>query len=407
MRNYLNSLDQLNSSIKLTISDLLGRRVHENSTGWIDCPKADTTLIKQIAEDIKVQSDTLVVVGTGGSYLGAAAMIEALGIKSTTEVIFVGYSLGSSRLREIIGYLADRDFSINIISKSGSTLETNVVGEVFLDILKSKYPANYTNRVIITTSKGSKMDQLASSKGYATLYIPDDVGGRYSVTTAVGLLPMAVAGLDIDSFLAGARDSIEQLNYDSEITKVLTSYIRYRLLSSGLGKNVELLVVDDERLLKLADWLQQLIAESLGKSKLGCFPAPLLFSRDLHSVGQYIQDGTPNVSETVITISHPSDDDILFHDERDYELFSGIEGCGSINEINRSITESALEAHYRIGVPIYSIEINTLNEYNLGSLITFFEVATASLGILMEINPFDQPAVEAYKKIMRDKYPER
>lgn len=407
---YEISHEQLRTSVNRAVADLVQSNLLPESTGWIDYPtkcSEDLVLVKEVANKIQSHSDTLVVVGTGGSYLGAAAMIEALGNKSKTKVIFVGYSLSSAKIAELLEYVARRNFSLNIISKSGSTLETSVVAEIFINMLKDQYFSDYAERVVITTEQGSKMDELAQVKGYQTLYIPKNIGGRYSVTTPVGLLPMAVAGLDIDAFVEGEASIRNDLTTaNSAACQNIQKYIEHKTIAQGLGKTIELIVVNDERLVKFGDWLQQLIAESLGKSKLGSYPSTVLFSRDLHSVGQYIQDGTPNVAETVIHVVDPGID-ISMNYPREPEIFKGLEGCESLNRINQSIAESALEAHFRSGVPIYVTSINQLNEHDLGVLVYLFEMSVACLGILMGINPFDQPAVEDYKRIMKAKYPER
>lgn len=410
MNNKFNiSQDQLNDALNRAFVTLTQTDKFSSANGWVDYPaKCSDELkhIKELAEITRDTSDVLVVVGTGGSYLGAEACIQALEHLEDTEVIFVGYTLGSSRINKILDYISNKRFSVNIISRSGSTLETNVVGEIFLQKLKAEYPEDYKSRTIITTTAGSKLAKIANENGYSLLEIPENIGGRYSVMTSVGLFPAAFAGIDIYQIIEGANSIRKDLfQENSRAYDTIYQYISYKLVSYGVGRNIELIVADDERLTKLVEWLRQLIAESLGKSHLGSYPSGALFSRDLHSIGQYIEDGTPNISETLIRILDRGEDIELNY--QNSIIFNGMQGCNSLNSINQGISESALEAHYRAGVPIYAITLQSLLPHELGVFFYLFEMAIALLGIIMNINPFDQPAVENYKQIMRSRYPER
>lgn len=380
--------------------------------GWLDLPinydKEEFSRIKQVSEKIKRDSDVLIVIGIGGSYLGARAVIEALNSqmhnllqKDVPEIYFVGNNISPTYLNEILSLCEGKNISVNVISKSGTTTEPAIAFRVFKKLMEKKYGVDGAkSRIYCTTdaSKG-KLKELAVKNDYEQFVIPDDVGGRFSVLTAVGLLPIAVAGLDIDSFVDGARAAHEALK-DCDIEK--NDCYRYAALRNILynkGKHVEMLVAYEPSMTMMSEWYKQLFGESEGKNGKGILPTSAIFSTDLHSLGQYIQDGSKFVFETVLDIKKPRKDFYIFEDEDDFDGLNFLSNQ-NMSEVNRRAFEGTILAHTEGGVPNIVLELPEINEYEVGYLIYFFEKACAISGYLLGVNPFNQPGVESYKKNM-------
>lgn len=367
-----------------------------NYTGWM---KAKTVTndelkeIKKVSDEIKTNSDVLVVIGIGGSYLGAKAVIEALTNKYTRmEIIYLGNSVSALDMRESLDYLKTKDFSVNVISKSGETLEPAIAFELVKDLLYDKYGEKALERIIVTTDKiKGSLRKFVEENNVKSFVIPDSTGGRYSVLTPVGLLPMAVAGIDIESVIDGARDDLfsgeKEFVYDNAI-----KYACYRNIFNKNGLDIELLVTYEPRLKYFGEWWKQLFGESEGKDGKGLFPATATFSTDLHSIGQMIQDGKRNLFETHLKIKEKEDIKLQFKKESLQNLNG--RNMSSLNEI---IMNSAIDAHLEDGVTNLIIEVEELNEKTMGKLIHFFELSCAISALLLGVNPFDQPGVEQYK----------
>ena len=380
--------------------------------GWVDLPvDYDTEEFDRIlaaAEKIKQDSDVLIVIGIGGSYLGARAAIEFLKSpfynnlkKDTPDIYFVGNNISPTYLNEVLSICEGRDVSVNIISKSGTTTEPALAFRIFKKYLEDKYGVEEAKkRIYATTDKArGKLKELSDAQGYKEFVVPDDVGGRFSVLTAVGLLPIAVAGADIKALMEGAAKAREDYAM-CDIEK--NDCYRYAVLRNILyrkGKSVEMLVSYDPAFTMMAEWYKQLYGESEGKDHKGIFPASATFSTDLHSLGQFIQDGSRVMFETVVDIKKPKQD--LFIEE-DASNFDGLNFLANQNMslVNRKAFEGTVIAHEEGGVPNIILEVPEMNEHELGYLIYFFEKACAISGYMLGINPFDQPGVEAYKKNM-------
>ena len=376
--------------------------------GWVDYPlnydKNEFERIIKAAERIKKTSEVLIVIGIGGSYLGAKASIEALkpnfSKEKGTEVIFAGNSISAPYLLELIEYVKDKDFSINVISKSGTTTEPALAFRVFKKMLEDKYgkgSKEVAKRIYATTDpvKGTLHD-LSVECGYEMFTVPSDMGGRYSVLSAVGLLPIAVAGIDIKELLEGAKEAyLENKDYNSEVGK----YALIRNLLYRQGKKIELLVGYEPQLLYLNEWWKQLFGESEGKDHKGLFPASVIFSTDLHSMGQYIQDGERHLFETVINIKNPKYDLKIEPLEVDLDNLNYLAGK-TVDYVNKQAMLATVLAHTDGDVPNVVLELDKLDARNLGYLFYFFEKACAISGYLLGVNPFNQPGVEAYKKNM-------
>lgn len=366
--------------------------------GWVNLPndydKDEFDRIKKTAEKIKSNSDVLLVIGIGGSYLGAKAAIEGLSRyfnRDGIEIIFVGNSMSSTYIQDLIDYLENKDFSINIISKSGTTTEPAIAFRIFRDLLKKKYK-NYKSRIYSTTdkSKGS-LHELSIQEGYEMFTVPDDVGGRFSVLTAVGLLPIACAGISIDDLMRGAQNAITYCK-DNVIEYASVRNTLYRQ-----GFKIEILEAYEPSLRYFTEWWKQLFGESEGKDKKGIFPSAAIFSTDLHSMGQYIQDGERIVFETVINVLRPRKDLIIEGNENDgLNYLVG----KSIDYVNKMASKGTTVAHNNGGVPNIVIEVDTLSAYDFGYLIYFFEMSCAVSAYILGVNPFNQPGVEEYKKNM-------
>ena len=380
--------------------------------GWVDLPvnydKDEFERIKKAAAKIQSDSEVLIVIGIGGSYLGARAAIEALRSslykslkKDTPEIYFVGCSLSPTYLNEVISLVEGRDFSVNIISKSGTTTEPALAFRVFRDLLVERYGEDGAKgRIYATTDKArGTLKELSDKMGYETFVIPDDVGGRFSVLTAVGLLPIACAGCDIDALMKGAAAAREEYK-DFDIEK--NSCYKYAALRNILykkGKSVEMLISYENSFQMMAEWFKQLYGESEGKDNKGLYPSSAVFSTDLHSLGQFVQDGSRVMFETVIQFGKPQKDLFLKNDP------NNIDGLNFLSDqnmsiVNRKAFEGTVIAHTEGGVPNIVLEVPELNEFELGFMVYFFEKACAISGYLLGVNPFDQPGVESYKKNM-------
>lgn len=380
--------------------------------GWLDLPvnydKDEFARIKKAADKIKDDSEILVVVGIGGSYLGARAAIEMLTdtfynlnpTNNCPKIIYAGNSISSSYLADVIDLVKDKDFSVNIISKSGTTTEPALAFRILREILINKYGTEGAKeRIYATTDKArGALKTFADAEGYETFVIPDDIGGRFSVLTAVGLLPIACAGIDIDEMMKGAQDARE------EYTKPFAEnpcyqYVAARNILRCKGKTVELMVNYEPCLIYFSEWWKQLFGESEGKDGKGIFPASVSFSTDLHSMGQYIQDGARILFETVLKVQKPKKDLEFPFDEQNIDGLNFLAGK-SVDTVNTKAFEGTILAHTDGGAPNIVVNIPEITPYYFGNLVYFFEKACAISGYLLGVNPFDQPGVEAYKKNM-------
>lgn len=383
--------------------------------GWVDLPvqydKDEFARIKKAAEKIKSDSDVLIVIGIGGSYLGARAVIEALrhsfynavdkSIRKTPEIYFAGNSISSTYLSDLIDVIGERDFSLNIISKSGTTTEPAVAFRVLKELCEKKYGKDGAKgRIYATTDKArGALKALCNEEGYETFVIPDDVGGRFSVLTAVGLLPIAVSGADIDKLMEGARAGYEEYKNPNMAENDCYRYAAVRNALYRKGKNIEMMINYEPCLHYFSEWFKQLYGESEGKDGKGIFPASADFSTDLHSMGQYIQDGQRILFETVLAVEKPRRDIDIKEDAQNVDGLNFLAGK-TMDFVNKKAYEGTVLAHTDGGVPNLVINIERLDEYNIGKLIYFFEKACGISGYLLGVNPFNQPGVEAYKKNM-------
>ena len=383
--------------------------------GWLELPtnydKKEFSRIKKAAKKIKKESDILVVIGIGGSYLGARAVIESLTSsfnnmltekqRKYPQILYVGNNLSPNYINELIEYIGDKDFSVNVISKSGTTTEPAIAFRIFREILENKYGIEEArSRIYVTTDKErGALKTLADNEGYEKFVIPDNVGGRYSVLTAVGLLPIATAGIDIDKLMQGAQNAQERyddpnLKYNECYKYAVTRNILYKLY-----KNTEILVNYEPKMHYFTEWWKQLYGESEGKDQKGIFPAGVDFTTDLHSMGQYIQEGRRNLFETVISIEKPKFDITINSDEDNLDGLNYLSGK-TLDYVNKKAMEGTVKAHVSGDVPNIMINIENLDEENIGELIYFFEKACAMSGMILGVNPFNQPGVEEYKKNM-------
>lgn len=379
--------------------------------GWVDLPvdydKEEFARIKAAAAKIQKQSDVLIVIGIGGSYLGARAAIEFLKSplynnlkKDTPEIYYVGNNISPTYLNEIISLCDGRDFSVNVISKSGTTTEPALAFRVFREMVEKKYGKDGAkDRIFCTTDKArGTLKQLADTEGYETFVIADDVGGRYSVLTAVGLLPIAVAGCDIDAIMAGAAQARDELSADYDHNDCY-KYAAIRNILYKKNKAIEMLVSYDPSFTMMVEWWKQLFGESEGKDNRGIYPSSAIFSTDLHSMGQFIQDGSRVMFETVVDIKKPKKDFFL---ENDSENLDGLNFLTNQNMsvVNRKAFLGTVLAHTEGGVPNIVLELEDTSEKSFGYMVYFFEMACAVSGYLLGVNPFNQPGVESYKKNM-------
>lgn len=380
--------------------------------GWIALPKEydkeEFARIKAAAERIKKNSEVLIVIGIGGSYLGARAAIEALKSslynslkKDTPDIYFIGNTISPTYLNEVISLVDGRDFSVNVISKSGTTTEPALAFRVFRELLEERYgEEGARERIYATTDKArGTLKELSDAKGYETFVIPDDVGGRFSVLTAVGLLPIAAAGCDIDALMAGAAKASEDF-CDADIEKnECYKYAAIRNILYRKGKAAEMLVSYEPSFMMMAEWFKQLFGESEGKDGKGLFPTAATFSTDLHSLGQFIQDGSKMLFETVVHFGKAQKDFFLKDDPTNGDGLNFLSNQ-NMSVVNQKAYEGTVIAHSEGGVPNVVLEVPELNETELGYMIYFFEKACAISGYILGVNPFDQPGVESYKKNM-------
>ena len=383
--------------------------------GWVDLPnnydKEEFARIKKAAEKIKSDSDVLVVIGIGGSYLGARAAIECLGHsfrnnlnkeeRKTPEIYFAGNNISSTYLIDLLDVIKDKDVSLNVISKSGTTTEPAIAFRVLKEFLENKYGKEEAAKRIYATTDAKKgaLKQVSDEEGYETFVIPDDVGGRFSVLTPVGLLPIAVAGIDIDAIMTGANDARVDFSNSNLDENDCYQYAVVRNILHRKGKDIELLVNYEPNLHYVSEWWKQLYGESEGKDQKGLFPASVDFSTDLHSMGQYVQDGKRILFETVLNVEKPRRVLNLKEEANDLDGLNYLSGK-TLDFVNEKAFQGTLLAHTDGQVPNLLINIPTLDEYNFGYLVYFFEKACGISGYLLGVNPFNQPGVEAYKKNM-------
>ena len=410
------SIMEYKAQVENIHKDLHKRSNEEDDfVGWLELPtnydKEEFKRIKKAAKKIKKESDILVVIGIGGSYLGARAVIESLTStfnnmlpakqRKFPQIVYAGNNLSSNYLNELIEYIGDKDFSVNVISKSGTTTEPAIAFRVFREILENKYGIDEArSRIYATTDKAKgALKTLAENEGYEQFVVPDNVGGRYSVLTAVGLLPIAVAGIDIDKLMEGARVAQERYNDPNLKYNECYQYAVVRNILYKLYKNTEILVNYEPKMHYFTEWWKQLFGESEGKDQLGIFPAGVDFTTDLHSMGQYIQEGRRNLFETVIRIEKANSDITIQEEEDNLDGLNYLAGK-KLDYVNKKAMEGTVQAHVSGDVPNIEISLNKLDEENLGELIYFFEKSCAMSGSILGVNPFNQPGVEEYKKNM-------
>ncbi|HJV46144.1 MAG TPA: glucose-6-phosphate isomerase [Bacillota bacterium] len=380
--------------------------------GWVDLPfqydKEEYSRIKQAAARIQQNSHVFIVIGIGGSYLGARAAIDMLSHtfynqinKSTPSVYFVGQNISSTYVNHLFDIIKDKEISVNVISKSGTTTEPALAFRIFRDYMEEKYGEEEARKRIYVTTDKSKgaLKKLADDKGYETFVIPDDVGGRYSVLTAVGLLPIAVSGANIDLIMQGAQDASKKYNNPDLMTNECYQYAAVRNILYQKGKAVELLVNYEPTMHYVAEWWKQLFGESEGKDEKGLFPASLDFTTDLHSMGQYVQEGRRMLIETVLFVEKPKAELIIKKDPDNIDGLNFLVGK-TMDFVNKKAFEGTLLAHVDGGVPNLVVSLDEISEYTFGELVYFFEKACGISGYLLGVNPFNQPGVEAYKKNM-------
>ena len=380
--------------------------------GWLNLPSEykntnEYKRIKEAAKRIQSNSDILLVIGIGGSYLGARAVIEALhssiydADKSKTHVIYVGNNLSPDYLNDVIHAIEGKNFSINVISKSGTTTEPAIAFRVFREIIENKYGLKEAQkRIYVTTDeKKGALRELAESEGYETFVIPNNVGGRFSVLTPVGLLPIAASGIDIDELMDGAIESEDKYSDSSLEYNECYQYSVFRNLMYDNGKSMEILASYEPKMHYFIEWWKQLFGESEGKDGKGLFPVGCQFTTDLHSLGQYIQDGQRLMFETIINFEKSNTDITINLDEDNLDNLNYLVGK-KLSFVNHKAMEGTIKAHVDGGVPNVLINVKELNAHTIGELIYFFEKACAMSAELLEVNPFDQPGVEKYKTNM-------
>lgn len=377
--------------------------------GWVDWPfeydKEEFVRIKKAGEKIRQQADVLLVCGIGGSYLGSKAAVEMINghyKKDGLELIFVGNTFSSTEIVRVLDYIKDKEVAINVISKSGSTTETAIAFRIFRQFVEEKYGLEESvNRIYVTTDKErGLLRPLVNERGYESFIIPDDIGGRFSVITAVGLLPIAAAGINIDDMMKGFIDGRHDFSKEKLAENPAYQYALLRRLFQEQGKDVELFVTYEPHLSFIAEWLKQLDGESEGKEGKGLFPASVTNSTDLHSMGQFVQEGTKLLFETVITTKNPLADMNFSVDETNADGMSYLEHK-SLHWVNQQAMLGTLEAHtIEGGVPNILVELEDNSAYSFGYMVYFFFMALAMTAYYLDVNPFDQPGVEVYKKNM-------
>ena len=383
--------------------------------GWIELPtnydKVEFSRIKKAANKIIRDSDVLVVIGIGGSYLGARAVIDALSHsfyngmpekkRKTPQIVYAGNNLSPVYMNDLLEYVQDKDISINVISKSGTTTEPAIAFRIFREVLETKYGVEEARkRIYVTTDKArGALKTLSNEEKYETFVIPDNIGGRFSVLTAVGLLPIACAGIDIDALMKGARNAQEEFSTPDLKKNLAYQYAVARNLLYDSGKTIEVLANYEPKLHYITEWWKQLYGESEGKDQKGIFPAGVDLTTDLHSMGQYIQDGRRDLIETVVKIAENSSEIKVQTDEQDLDGLNYLSGK-TLGYINSKAMEGTILAHVTGNVPNFLVTIDRLDEECIGELIYFFEMACAMSGSILGVNPFNQPGVEEYKRNM-------
>ena len=389
-----------------------GKGAGNDFLGWLRLPvdydKEEFARIQKAAKKIQSDSEALVVIGIGGSYLGARAVVELiqspnynLKKKGTPDIFFAGNTLSTDAVLETLELIGDRDFSINVISKSGTTTEPAVAFRIFKAALEAKYGKEAAaKRIYATTDKArGALKGLADAEGYEEFVVPDNIGGRFSVLTAVGLLPIAVAGIDIEALMQGAADAMVAFGEDKSLNNPVWQYVAARNVLYADGKKIEILGAYEPNFRFFAEWWKQLYGESEGKDGKGIFPASVEFTADLHSMGQYIQEGERIMFETIVRYDKPHGSVVIGHDDANVDGLNFLAG----KEL-KFVCEQAMRgtrlAHVDGGVPNILVNVDTIDAYNTGELIYFFELACGISGYVLDVNPFNQPGVEAYKKNM-------
>lgn len=389
-KTYMNDIEKEKKeySDKLeSIKEILEKK--EDMLDWYDVEtcisKEELKKLKKVAKDIRKEADVLVVIGIGGSYLGAKAVIDMFSSyfkNNEPEIIFAGYNISSEYAKELLEYIKDKNVYVNVVSKSGTTLEPSISFDLILNSLKKRYSKEgLAKRIIVTTDKEKGLlKQLADENGYTTFVVPDKIGGRYSVLSSVGLLPIEVAGISSEKLLKGARIGKKYLDKACE-------YACIRDVLYKQGKTIESYTIYEPKLYYFSEWLKQLFAETQGKNNLGIFPVSLVNTRDLHSLGQFLQEGNPVIFESVIVVENGPKIKLEKYKQ-------------NLNEINLIASDRVAKAHFNGHTPSLMFKLDSIDEENVGSLIYFFEVAAAVGGYLLEVNPFDQPGVSEYKNLL-------
>ena len=376
--------------------------------GWVDWPvnydKEELARIKKDAQYVRDNFDILVVCGIGGSYLGARSALEALnGLKSDDklEIIFMGQTFSPNYVAQVMNYLKGKNFAINVISKSGTTTETSISFRLLKELLEKQVGKEKARKAIYATTDKEKgaLKTLCNNEGYATYVLPGDIGGRYSVFTAVGTFPLACAGIDVEALIQGAAKAREEIQALPLKNNQCYQYALMRDYMYRHNKPVEMYVTYEPQMSQISEWLKQLFGESEGKEHKGLYPGSATFSTDLHSLGQFIQDGTPLLFETIINVKEPKQDIVIPHDNDDLDGLNYLEGK-NLAFVNQKAFEGTLQAHEDGGVPCNVIYVDKLDAYNLGYIFYFFMRACAMSAYMLDINPFNQPGVEVYKKNM-------
>ena len=418
LKSYINEdeLSLITPQVKLA-HELLKNKTGAGSDflGWINLPndydKEEYSRLKKTAEKIRNDADVLIVIGIGGSYLGAKACIESLNTsffnllsrdeRKSPQIFFAGNSISSTYLSELIEFVKDKSIYVNVISKSGTTTEPALAFRFFKELLEKKYGKDGARQRIIATTDKSRgaLKNLANEEGYETFIIPDDVGGRFSVLTPVGILPIAVSGVDIDQLMKGAQDAVKDFEIDDIDKNDCYRYAAVRNILYRKGYTTEILASYEPSLSFFSEWWKQLFGESEGKDKKGIYPSSVNLSTDLHSLGQYIQDGMRNLMETVINVESPLKDITIKEMEGDIDGLNYLTGK-TVDFVNKKAFAGTLLAHLDGGVPNMVVNIPKINAYNIGYMIYFFEKDCAISGHLSAVNPFNQEGVESYKKNM-------
>lgn len=418
-KNALNFFDKEAYANMESVVTAIHKTIHEKTgegndfLGWLELPtnydRDEFARIQAAAKKIQSDSDVLLVIGIGGSYLGARAAIEMLqhsfnhlrSDRKEPQIIYVGNNISSTYIQDVLEVIQDKEVSINVISKSGTTTEPAIAFRIFRQFLEKKYgKEEAAKRIYATTDKArGALKTVATEEGYESFVIPDDVGGRFSVLTPVGLLPIAVAGIDIEKMMSGAQDAQTDLDNDVLAENAAYQYAAIRNLLYREGKAIEVLVTYEPSLVFFAEWWKQLFGESEGKDKKGIFNAAVNYSTDLHSLGQFVQDGTRNLFETVIKVDKAKKEIFIEAEENDLDGLNFLAGK-TVDFVNTKAFEGTLLAHEDGGVPNLILNVPELNEYYLGYMIYFFEKACAMSAYMLEVNPFNQPGVEDYKTNM-------